>query len=172
MIETVQHTILFDFNDPSSRQAWYILNDGVMGGISRSKTEATEEGMRFSGVVRLENNGGFASIRCQFRPADFSPYTGMMLRVRGDGKRYGIYFQNNFGPIMHQANFSTKTGEWQDVYVPFTALQVRWYGQPIIAPPLDLRRVVSINVIIEENQAGSFTLDLSRIALYQEIQTF
>ena len=42
---------------------WRIINDSVMGGVSRSQFNIFEEYIRFSGHVSLENNGGFASIR-------------------------------------------------------------------------------------------------------------
>ncbi|MEM1443591.1 MAG: CIA30 family protein, partial [Verrucomicrobiota bacterium] len=40
---------------------WSIVNDGVMGGLSKGKVEISKEGiMTFSGTLSLENNGGFS----------------------------------------------------------------------------------------------------------------
>jgi hypothetical protein len=62
-----QHQIttkpLFDFSDISALGAWFVLNDGVMGGVSQSRILASAStALLFTGNVSLENNGGFASI--------------------------------------------------------------------------------------------------------------
>ena len=46
---------------------WYIVNDDVMGGISKSYLSINEEkNLIFNGYLSLENNGGFASSRLSF----------------------------------------------------------------------------------------------------------
>ena len=46
---------------------WNIVNDDVMGGISRSSLSMNDENnLIFSGYLSLENNGGFASSRLSF----------------------------------------------------------------------------------------------------------
>ena len=48
----------------TEKKYWTIVNDGVMGGLSSSEIIETEEKtLIFSGLVSLENNGGFASVR-------------------------------------------------------------------------------------------------------------
>lgn len=43
---------------------WYVVDDGVMGGRSSSSLRSGESGIAvFEGVLSLENNGGFASVR-------------------------------------------------------------------------------------------------------------
>ena len=42
---------------------WVVLNDTVMGGQSSASVEYVGSLTRVQGVVSLENNGGFASIR-------------------------------------------------------------------------------------------------------------
>ncbi|MEL0109603.1 MAG: CIA30 family protein, partial [Cryomorphaceae bacterium] len=57
--------VLFDFSKESDLSSWYVVNDGVMGGLSEGALELTSEGHgSFTGQVRLENYGGFTSIRC------------------------------------------------------------------------------------------------------------
>ena len=46
---------------------WSIVNDDVMGGISKSNLSMNgENNLIFSGYLSLENNGGFASSRLSF----------------------------------------------------------------------------------------------------------
>ena len=76
-----QQKYLLDFSDADSSE-WRVINDGVMGGISRSGIERTgrQTGM-FTGLLSLENNGGFASVRAALGPADLSDWDGIELRV-------------------------------------------------------------------------------------------
>tara|TARA_B110000196_G_scaffold262804_1_gene234824 strand:- start:34 stop:516 length:483 start_codon:yes stop_codon:yes gene_type:complete len=55
--------IVFDFTTATNSSAWQIVNDDVMGGVSTSRFQILTNGAVFSGVVSLENNGGFASVR-------------------------------------------------------------------------------------------------------------
>ncbi|MCU0952883.1 MAG: CIA30 family protein, partial [Burkholderiaceae bacterium] len=50
-----------DFATDGAR--WQVVNDGVMGGVSSSRITAGADGVQFSGEVRTEFNGGFASAR-------------------------------------------------------------------------------------------------------------
>lgn len=56
--------LIHRFETPVSTQLWQAINDGVMGGVSVSRLRFDSTGYAvFEGVVSLENNGGFASVR-------------------------------------------------------------------------------------------------------------
>ena len=73
---------LIDFSNASAA-GWQIVNDSVMGGISRSTLQLHEDGYAlFSGTVSLENNGGFASVRTRAQaPMDLSDFEGLSVQV-------------------------------------------------------------------------------------------
>ena len=80
-------SVLFDFSDPRSVALWNPINDGVMGGVSHSQLRHDPAGHAvFAGHVSFENNGGFASVRCQ--PCDLGrqEVIAYLLEVRGDGR--------------------------------------------------------------------------------------
>ncbi|MBK8853830.1 MAG: CIA30 family protein [Saprospiraceae bacterium] len=55
---------IYNFSTQTNIKEWRIVNDDVMGGISKSSILLTDTGHgQFSGHVSLENNGGFASIQ-------------------------------------------------------------------------------------------------------------
>ena len=54
---------VFDFRRLDETSDWRIINDTVMGGVSRSRFEATEDGAVFTGEVSLDRGGGFVSMR-------------------------------------------------------------------------------------------------------------
>ena len=81
--------IIYDFNKTSDLTAWYVVNDGVMGGVSKGTLQLNDEhhGV-FQGSISLEYNGGFSSIRYAFPSQKIAEFEYFVLRVKGDGKRY------------------------------------------------------------------------------------
>ena len=85
--DAVSETILFDFQTATNSTAWQIVNDDVMGGVSTSQFQPlTNGGAVFSGVVSLENNGGFASVRSSPVRENLNGCDAFVLRVRGTVK--------------------------------------------------------------------------------------
>lgn len=84
----IDNRFVIDFLDPAQTLRWASVNDRVMGGVSTSQATATNEGLAFSGVVSLDNNGGFASIRALPCEYGLDGVIALVLRVRGDGKAY------------------------------------------------------------------------------------
>lgn len=78
----------FEFGEGKGEPRWVSVNDGVMGGLSKGGAEMKDGVMVFSGVLSLENNGGFSSVRTRGYEADLSGAKGIVLRVKGDGRTY------------------------------------------------------------------------------------
>ena len=52
------------FENPATLDDWGVVNDSVMGGISTSRFQQTDDGtLIFAGQLSMENNGGFVSLR-------------------------------------------------------------------------------------------------------------
>ncbi len=75
--------ILFDFSKDDDK-GWWIVNDGVMGGLSEGNFQVTDMKAIFSGRVSTDNNGGFTMIRKQFNAESMSAYTSFVLALKGD----------------------------------------------------------------------------------------
>ena len=61
---------------------WIVLNDTVMGGRSSATVSDVDDTVQFQGIVSLENNGGFASIRTR-DAIDLSTHTTVELELIG-----------------------------------------------------------------------------------------
>merc|ERR1719181_1599406 len=70
-----------------------VVNDTVMGGVSRS---AWANGV-FYGHVTRERNGGFCSIRFPLRPGALQGAQALELRWEGDGRTYKIQVSDGDG---------------------------------------------------------------------------
>lgn len=164
--------LFFDFADEAVIDAWVAVNDAVMGGVSTGRLEATGNGTAaFTGLVSLENDGGFASVRSRPREHDLGGCAGLELRVRGDGRRYKINLKTDPLPdgVLYRAVFETREDEWQTLRLPFVKFLPAFRGRIVPeAPPLDPSRVRSLGLMISDRQAGPFRLEIARIAAYAD----
>jgi monofunctional biosynthetic peptidoglycan transglycosylase len=157
--------VLLDFRLAAGRDALRPIDDVVMGGRSRSRVEPCEGGGAFAGEVSLEGGGGFASVRSVPHAWDLRGREALVLRVRGDGRRYRLNLRDDaaFDGVTWQAAFDAPRA-WGDVRIPLAALQPRFRGRPVAAPPLDLSRVVTVGLLVSDRQAGAFRLEVAWIA--------
>lgn len=157
--------IITDFTE-SKKLEWFVINDGVMGGLSESSMTLTNDGKgKFTGSVSLENNGGFASVRAVVPETDYSNFEAITIKVRGDGKNYTfrIRTDRNFDGVTYQASF-TAGDNWQEIkfkaddFTPvFRGRVVRDY------PALDYGRMQQIGFLISDKQKGEFELLIDSI---------
>ena len=92
------------------------------------------------------------------------------MHVRGDGHRYKVNVKTDrsFDGILYRAVFDTTPGEWQVVDIPFGRFIPTFRGRIVRdAPALDLSRVTSFGLMISDNQAGPFTLEVQWIDAYR-----
>lgn len=162
-----EHTV-FDFSRPESAEQWRSVDDGVMGGLSTSRMVHVPEGHAvFSGTLSLENNGGFASVRCMPGRFDLAEYDGVRLRVRGDGRTYRLRLRmdEGFDGVAYQASFPTEDGTWTTVDLPFTSFHPSFRGRAVPnAPALDPAKIRQIGFMIADKQEGRFTLTVALLA--------
>jgi NADH dehydrogenase [ubiquinone] 1 alpha subcomplex assembly factor 1 len=167
-----EREVLFDFSEQDAADAFGVVNDSVMGGVSESAVLRTEQGeLVFGGNVSLENNGGFASMRSVDRTRDLSAFEGLLVRVKGDGQMYSFSVRTDLRiPAgAYYFDFDTRANEWQTIFMPFDAFKPRSFGRELpAAPALNRNEIRSVGVIISDKQAGRFALTVDRIEAVRE----
>lgn len=159
-------TTLFDFTRPESAAAWFAVGDAVMGGRSVGRLRPTDDGAAvFEGVVSLDNNGGFASIRSRpvaHRPPDDALF---VVECRGDGKTYKLVARTDaaFDGVAYQAAFTPPTAAWTRCVFGAADFVPTFRGRVVPAPPLRPSALVTLGLMIAGRQAGPFALRLRRI---------
>ena len=152
---------VMDFSDPDVARRLWVVNDGVMGGVSQSRFRQEAEGVVFEGEVSLRNNGGFASLRGPVAWADGT--SALELAVHGDGKRYRLLLRMDSAPgaASYQCDFDALGPQTHR----FTAadFQATFRGRLVSAAPLVFARVVEFGVLIADKQEGPFVLQLRHI---------
>ena len=112
----------------TSGNAWYLLTDGVMGGVSRGQlsldTVDNRPCLRIKGDVSLKNNGGFVQIVLDLTNDILqmcADCTGVMLEVYGNNEQYNIHLRTQnitFPWQSYRASF-TANSKWKTLYLPF-----------------------------------------------------
>lgn len=143
---------------------WQAVNDGVMGGVSAGHMVAAEPGLRFEGVLSLENNGGFASVRRSI-DHDLSGAGAVRLQVRGDGRTYQfrLRLDDRWDGIAWRAEFQT-TGDRQTVELAFGEFVPVFRGRRVPdAGPVVAGRIRQIGFMLADRTPGPFALDILAI---------
>jgi len=150
-----------DFSNPNTLRDSWIVNDGVMGGVSQSSLRQDVDGMFFEGLVSLENNGGFASMRSSVR---FPQGTQLIeLIAKGDGKRYKLVLRTELAPrVTYVADFIALP-TWQTYRFNLSQFKSTFRGRDVNAPTLSFSDVIDFGILISNTQAGSFAIQLKTL---------
>jgi monofunctional biosynthetic peptidoglycan transglycosylase len=158
--------VLSDFSTATHLAGWQIVNDDVMGGVSTSRLELTNGVAVFRGELSLEHNGGFASVRSAPAHHDLEGCDALVIRVRGDGRRYKFTARvdQSFDRVLYQTTFVIKKDEWQEHRFPLRDFVASFRGRVLSdEPPLDPARVTSVGFLISDRQEGPFRLETAWI---------
>lgn len=143
---------------------WRVVNDTVMGGVSRSQVEVTET-LTFRGTLSLERNGGFASVRARAPRDAFAEASALKLVLIGDGRTYDFTLARRDVPLMagsYRVRVATEVGR-TEVELPMSQFRPTSFGRPVPgAPALDagLGEIVEVGVLLADKQPGPFALEV------------
>ena len=174
---------IFDFAaNPDAASRWRSMNDGVMGGVSDGMMlpRADLGCARFTGCVRTENNGGFASVRASMGSGvDMSAFSGLYVDARaGDaesaGKRYLLVVKDDEAmttQVNLKSAFAIKADEFGRVKVPFTAFdRPERMGRAVMRGALRAEAMCEIGLMVlkgDPEQLGTFNVDVRAIGAYK-----
>ena len=93
--ELIEGEVIMENFDSNNLLNWNIVNDSVMGGRSQATLKLINNTYaNFKGYLSLQNNGGFSSIRAYY-PPDLTNIKSIVLKVRGDGRKYNFRIRGN-----------------------------------------------------------------------------
>jgi NADH dehydrogenase [ubiquinone] 1 alpha subcomplex assembly factor 1 len=157
--------IIFDFARPEVAGAWWPMGDRVLGGCSESQLEGNHGTLIFSGYLALVEGRGFASMRSPAGFYDLQGFSGLVCRVRGDGRSYQLDLRTETlrDGTIYLAPFIAPAGEWCDILLPFAAFHPSLHGAPVAAPPLDPGAIRTFGLILADGREGPFRLEIAAI---------
>jgi monofunctional biosynthetic peptidoglycan transglycosylase len=186
---------LLQFGEAQNAE-WQIVNDGVMGGLSRGQLRTLDEHhSAFEGVVSLANNGGFTSMVTRTSPLDLSDFKGMRIYARPctpgfaasieqdsyeSPKTYAFRLKIATNRGMSRFSYETRfnvpapgngSAELQSYDIPFGATDFTpvFRGRQLTnVPDMNFKemRIAEIGFMISDKQQGAFCLELGGIDLY------
>ena len=167
-VETIR--LLLDFEDTDKSGRWMVVNDDVMGGVSRSNVKLHSDGhLLFDGEVSTNYGGGFASVRTDYKNWEIEKYEGFILRVKGDGKTFQFRCRlgNNINQIAYRHYFQADNEDWQEIILPFKEFLPTYRGRVLTnIPQLDPKEIKQFGFMISDKQVGKFHLKIDWIGVY------
>ncbi|NNE26310.1 MAG: CIA30 family protein [Saprospiraceae bacterium] len=165
MVSTGDITI-YNFDKQSDPSDWRILDDGVMGGLSQGRFFINDEGYGiFKGKVRLENNGGFSSVRFEPHNIQVTDQTTIKIKLKGDGKKYQFRIRSN--PREYHSyiyNFQT-SGVWETIEINLADMYPSWRGRRLNMDNFSTGPISEIGFLIGNKKPESFELQIDNIQL-------
>jgi NADH dehydrogenase [ubiquinone] 1 alpha subcomplex assembly factor 1 len=159
-------SMIFDFNKKANISQWKVLDDIVMGGKSSGNIKLNKEknGV-FYGSVSTENYGGFTSVRYNCKEISTKNRTHIILRVKGDGKKYQFRIKSkNTLDYSYITKFET-TGEWQSIKLFLTNFYPSFRGRKLEKPNFNHSQIEEIAILIGNSKNESFELVIDSISI-------
>ena len=157
---------IYRFTTSTKLNEWRIVNDGVMGGVSKSSLILNDLGNgQFMGHVSLVNNGGFASIQLNktIQLADEKKF--ILLRVKGDGKSYEFRLKSQISQSESYVHQFTTTGEWEIIKLPISEFYPQFFGRKLNKPNFNFKSIEQLSFLIANKQEEDFKLLIDWIGL-------
>ena len=161
-----QTLILYDFPRSANSNAWHVVNDGVMGGLSKGKIEINASGNGFfEGFITTENSGGFSSVKHSFSQLKVSNYKTVLLRLKGDGKNYQFRIKESLEhPFSYIQEFKT-SDDWETISIPLESFYPSFRGNTLSMPNYKGEFMEEITFLIGNKKKEYFGLEIERIWL-------
>ncbi len=166
MFASLSSQIIFDFNPDSDLKNWLVVDDVVMGGRSSGSLVLSPEGYGvFKGNVSLENNGGFSSVRHRFERMSVKGFSKIVLKVKGDGKKYQFRLKANSRDYYSYISYFSTNGDWQEIQIPLKDMYPTFRGRKLEQPNFSGEYIEEIAFLIGNKSEEEFQLLIDTIAL-------
>ncbi|MFT7336382.1 MAG: NADH dehydrogenase [ubiquinone] 1 alpha subcomplex assembly factor 1 [Porticoccaceae bacterium] len=158
--------IIFDFNKNADIQAWKIIDDAVMGGMSSGSFKLNPDGQGvFEGTVSLENNGGFSMVRYSFDKMKVNNNNKIIIKLKGDGKNYELRIKDNSSNYYSYIRPFTTSREWQEIEIPLKDMYPSFRGRKLDLPNFSKNHIEEIVFLIGNKKPEKFKLLIDKIEL-------
>ncbi len=166
MIPQDNISVIYDCEAEKNVKDWYIVNDGVMGGLSKGQISLNKHSHAlFEGFVTTENNGGFTSVRYPFKRKDVSEFESVKIRVKGDGKRYQFRIKESEEQRYSYIKEFETSGEWETISIPFNSFYPSFRGRKLDRPNYNGQQMEEVTFLIGNKKKESFSLEIESIRL-------
>lgn len=157
---------IVDFKTDASMDNWFVVNDGVMGGLSQGSFEFNTDGYAtFKGTISLDNYGGFSSIRYRSNKMDVSNYSKIAIRLKGDTKKYQLRLKTSSRDYYSYVTEFKTSGSWETIIIDLNDLYPSFRGQQLRKPNFPTKTIGELGFLFGNKKVESFELNIEQIYL-------
>ncbi len=159
---------IVDFGDPDEFARWEVVNDGVMGGLSKGHIERTDAALSFTGTVNT-NGGGFTSLRREVSNGAMAGARTLRVTYAADARTYEVTLRSDARErgrrVAYRATLMPElsAGDWSVAVIDIAQMETALFGQQVDAPTFATQEARSIGLIIADGIDGPFAMRLKRI---------
>ena len=166
MTGEINKILIYDFKNSKTSMDWYAVNDNVMGGYSQGSFSKDKVGNGvFSGNISLYNNGGFSSIRYNFKKLPVSPLDTLILHVNGDNKYYQLRIKHSsYDRHVYTKRTYIKDG-WHFLKVPLNEMHASFRGRRLRINNFNKTQITEIGILFGNKVQERFQLKIDSIYL-------
>lgn len=163
-----ENKLSYDFGQQGCGECgWFVVLDGVMGGLSTGKLESVAKALVLSGNISLQNNGGFASIRTPYRKFDLSRYSEVTVRYRSKGQTFAMSLNNyrRFWRPQFKTFLPPTNGKWAESVIPLRSFTKMRFDEVLGGGPSaeELASIIRFGFISSDKSEGEFRFEISGI---------
>jgi hypothetical protein len=167
--------LITDFSLQPGSLEWFVVNDDVMGGRSSGGFELNDGNLMFTGSLNTLG-GGFSSIRSRGPRMDLSEFSGIRLRVRGDGRQYSWQLRTNAmyrgRELGFWSEFETTAGQWLEIDLPFADFVPKFRGNELEVAPPNPAHIGGMGLMIADGKDGPFAIAVDSVQAYRDSEPF
>jgi NADH dehydrogenase [ubiquinone] 1 alpha subcomplex assembly factor 1 len=159
----------YDFGSGKNQVSdWVMMSDTIMGGVTKSNLEYTQNTLILSGDISLKNSGGFAAVKTQFGKYDISQFKGVKIKFRSTNQTYAFTLQNsnNWTLPSYKGSFSsTNSNTWEEKTIYFKDFKEYQIGEETGKKMEDsiLKNILRMGIMTMEKKEGPFSIEIDYI---------
>ena len=168
-LQSFGQSSIIDFgNSAEKNQEWKLLSDNIMGGVTKSKIEYTNNSVLLSGNISLDNYGGFSSIKTKYKSVDLSKYNGIKIKFKSTNQKFAFTLEDNqnWTKPNYKREFSPKKDDsWEEMIIYFKDFQEIVIGETTgnMMKSKSLKNIVRMGIMTYEKKEGPFSLEVDYI---------
>lgn len=168
-LQSFGQSSIIDFgNSAEKNQEWKLLSDNIMGGVTKSKIEYTNNSVLLTGNISLDNYGGFSSIKTKYKSVDLSKYNGIKIKFKSTNQKFAFTLEDNqdWTQPNYKREFSSKKEDtWEEVIIYFKDFQEIVIGETTgnMMKSKSLKNIVRMGIMTYEKKEGPFSLEVDYI---------
>ncbi len=158
---------MLDFNDSFNDDdlSWNIVNDGVMGGLSKGYIDYNDKSMIFEGNLSLENNGGFSWAKSPTAQMDLSDFNQIEIKYRSKERSVDFTFETEgaYRVVYFKEELKSTKNKWKTVTLDLDNFAQYYFGR--FTGKMFKKRddVLRMGLIMNDKKEGAFKIEVDDI---------